>query len=106
MNIVMNAIEHTKAERKIRFSCTMSEGQFIVSTEDYGTGFSKEALRYGKEQFYTEKKERQGEHYGLGLYFAESVAQKYHGSLSYYNKENRDGAVVVFKIESVQKKNL
>ena len=99
INLVQNATEHTTNNKviKLHFECTKDK-KFIVKVEDFGLGFTKEALKYAKNQFYTEKTERSGEHYGIGMYFASTVAEKYNGSLSYYNKPNQTGAVVVFEI--------
>ena len=49
---------------------------FIV--EDSGSGFTKEALLHGTEQFFMDDTSRNGEaHYGTGLFFAKTVAEKY-----------------------------
>ena len=99
INLVRNAIEHTTFEKKIKINLKGVEKCFIVEVEDYGKGFSDEALKYAKNQFYTERTERNEEHYGIGMYFANMVAEKYNGSLSYYNKPNQTGSVVVFEIK-------
>lgn len=99
INLVRNAIEHTTLEKKVKINLKGVEKSFIVEVEDYGKGFSEEALKYAKNQFYTEKTERSEEHYGIGMYFANMVAEKYNGSLSYYNKPNQTGSVVVFEIK-------
>jgi two-component system, OmpR family, lantibiotic biosynthesis sensor histidine kinase NisK/SpaK len=98
LNLVKNAIEHTEMNKQIKLDFEYKEDKFIVTIEDFGKGFTKEALKYGKNQFFTERMERSGEHYGLGLYFANCVAEKYNGSLVICNKSNGSGAVVNFKI--------
>lgn len=66
--------------------------------EDFGRGFSESALKHATEQLFTERKERSGGHYGMGMYFAGNVAKQYDGSLKIRNKEKK-GAIVVFEIK-------
>lgn len=103
MNLIKNAAEHTSVDDRIKLSFRYSGGRFGVEVEDYGKGFTREALKYAKNQFYTEKYERSEEHYGLGMYYANSVAEGYMGKLMYYNKPGQTGAVVVFEISTGDK---
>lgn len=98
INLVKNAVEHTILDKIIKLNIECIDNKLIVEIEDFGKGFTIEALKYAKNQFYTEKSERNEEHYGIGMYFANSVAEKYKGSITYYNKPNQTGAVVVFEI--------
>lgn len=95
LNIVDNALAYTNPEKGIMLSFGEQDGEY-VKVEDFGTGFSKEALLHGVEQFYTENKERSGEHYGLGLYFTKTVAEESGGRLVINNKEDGEGAEVTF----------
>lgn len=72
---------------------------FQIKVEDFGTGFSTDALRHATEQFYTEKKERSEDHYGLGLYFADMVAKEHNGKLRVENKADGNGAEVTLIFE-------
>lgn len=99
INLVKNAVEHTASVKRLELYIKYKERKLTVEIEDYGKGFSREALNYAKNQFYTEKYERSEEHYGLGMYYANSVAEKYNGSITYYNKPGLTGAVVIFEIE-------
>jgi len=101
LNLIKNAVEHTISNKKIMLNFECIDNKFRIEIEDYGKGFSSEALKYAKNQFYTEKSERSEEHYGLGMSFASNVAKKYNGSVTYYNKPNQTGSVVVFKIEII-----
>ena len=66
---------------------------FIV--EDSGSGFTKEALLHGTEQFFMDDTSRNGEaHYGIGLFLAKTVAEKYGGGIKLSNSENTGGAKV------------
>ena len=63
--------------------------------EDTGNGFTKEALMHGAEQFFMDDASRSGEaHYGIGLYFAKTVAEKYGGRILLTNSEETGGAKV------------
>lgn len=99
MNLVMNAVEYTDKEKGIRLSFFYEKPVFRVEVEDFGKGFSKAALRHAKEQLFTERQERGGGHYGMGLYFAENTAKQYGGNIQIRNKEKSPGAKVVFEIE-------
>ena len=77
---------------------------FIV--EDSGSGFTKEALLHGTEQFFMDDTSRNGEaHYGMGLFFAKTVAEKYGGGIKLSNSENTGGArVEIFFLSRVKSK--
>lgn len=100
LNLVKNAAEHTAFNKTLKLTFHCAENRFVIEVEDYGKGFTGEALKYAKNQFYTEDSERSGEHYGLGMYYADTVAERYHGSLWYYNKPDQTGAIVVFEIST------
>ena len=96
INIVRNAIDYTDREKGIAISVDVVEKKLIFEVEDYGNGFSEEALKHYSEQFYTEDKARSGEHFGLGLFFASQVAKECNGEITVINNEN--GAKVSFCI--------
>jgi len=97
LNLIKNAIEYTVLKNMIKLYFEYESNKLVISIEDFGKGFTDESLKYAKDQFYTDKTERSEEHYGLGMYFANNVAEKYNGSVTYYNKPNQTGAVVVFE---------
>ena len=99
LNILGNACDYTSENRVILTLAMDRDHRLRVRVEDFGSGFSKEALAQAKEQFYTERKERQKEHYGLGLYMAGKVAELYQGELIMQNKENETGAIVEITIK-------
>lgn len=101
LNLVKNAVEHTGMKKMIKLYIECLDSKLIITIEDFGEGFTSEALKYAKNQFYTEKTERSEEHYGLGMYFASTVAENYNGSLTYYNKPDQTGSVVVFEIRNM-----
>ncbi len=73
---------------------------FIV--EDSGSGFTKEALLRRHRAVFMDDTSRNGEaHYGMGLFFAKTVAEKYGGGIKLSNSENTGGArVEIFFLSS------
>ncbi len=96
LNIVSNAIDHSTMEEGIRMYFAEENGRVCITVEDFGEGFSREAMLHATEQFYTEHKERSGGHYGMGLYFADMVAEELQGELRIENKADGSGARVSF----------
>jgi signal transduction histidine kinase len=98
INLLKNAVEHTTQQKIIKISFESSDYKLSIRIEDFGNGFSEDAFIHAKDQFYTEKTERSEEHYGLGMYFANQVAENYNGCITYYNKPDNTGSVVVFEL--------
>lgn len=98
LNIVKNAIEHSFINQNILLSFEYADKKLSIMVEDFGTGFTEEALKYATNQFYTNKKERANENYGLGMYIASKIAKTYQGEIKYYNKSDQSGAVVIITI--------
>ena len=68
---------------------------------DSGRGFTEGGLKNATSQFYMEANERKvGEHYGMGLYIAESVAKKHGGFVILKNREDKVGAEVSLMINT------
>lgn len=71
MNVIQNAVEHTKENGIIYIDAKEQDGRLTFIVEDSGSGFTKEALLHGTEQFFMDDTSRNGEaHYGMGLCFA------------------------------------
>lgn len=95
MNVIQNAAEHAKESGTIRIQAGVQKKMMIFIVEDDGKGFTKEALLHGTEQFFMGDASRTGEvHYGIGLFMAKSVAEKYGGRILLANSENTGGAKV------------
>lgn len=68
MNMIQNAVEHTKENGIIYIDAKEQDGRLTFIVEDSGSGFTKEALLHGTEQFFMDDTSRNGEaHYGMGL---------------------------------------
>ena len=102
MNVIQNAVEHTKENGIIYIDAKEQDGRLTFIVEDSGSGFTKEALLHGTEQFFMDDTSRNGEaHYGMGLFFAKTVAEKYGGGIKLSNSENTGGArVEIFFLSS------
>ena len=92
MNVIQNAVEHTKENGIIYIDAKEQDGRLTFIVEDSGSGFTKEALLHGTEQFFMDDTSRNGEaHYGMGLFFAKTVAEKYGGGIKLSNSEIQVG---------------
>lgn len=102
MNVIQNAVEHTKENGIIYIDAKEQDGRLTFIVEDSGSGFTKEALLHGTEQFFMDDTSRNGEaHYGMGLLFDKTVAEKYGGGIKLSNSENTGGArVEIFFLSS------
>ncbi len=95
LNIIQNAVEHTKKDGTISVSIKDADGRLTFTVEDTGDGFTREALLHGTEQFFMGDASRSGEaHYGIGLFFAKSVAKRHGGDIILTNSQDTGGAQV------------
>lgn len=101
-NILANAIEYSPVHGYVTFDISGSEGMLTFTITDNGKGFSSVSLKNATQQFYTEQEERSGKHYGMGLFIAESVAQKHGGKLVVANKVKGCGAVVTMIAKDIR----
>jgi len=103
INIMQNAAEHTKKGGTIAVHAKEENGNLSFTVEDNGSGFTKEALRHATEQFFMDDTGRNGEaHYGIGLYFAKTVAEKHGGEIILTNSEETGGAKVMIRFQSME----
>ena len=95
LNIIQNAVEHTKKGGTISVSIKDADGRLTFTVEDTGDGFTREALLHGTDQFFMGDASRSGEaHYGIGLFFAKSVAKRHGGDIILTNSHETGGAQV------------
>lgn len=98
LNLVKNGLEQTLEEKRIILRIIELDEKLVIEIEDFGKGFSEEALLNGDKQFFTENKARTGTHYGLGLYMSQEVVKEHQGRLSFWNKEGGQGAIVSIEL--------
>lgn len=99
MNVLSNAIEYSPSFGKLIFKICERENELEFSIEDSGHGFSKEELKFAKEQFYRGDKSRNSRnHYGMGLFIASSFIKLHGGDIKLSNSKETGGGKVVLKI--------
>ncbi len=99
LNIFSNAAEYTPEGSTIYFETYIEDNLIIFKTTDTGRGFSEEALKHAKKQFYMDDKSRNSKkHSGIGLYMADLVIKQHNGELVLGNSGRTGGAEVVVKI--------
>lgn len=99
VNIISNATEHTPKGGIVKCHIFDNDNMLNIIVEDSGNGFSPEALRHGTDQFFMDDASRNSDlHFGMGLYFANSIIQKHNGSLKLGNSEITGGAIVTIKV--------
>lgn len=98
-NIVVNAIDYSNEEDTVEVIINRSNNRLIFTVRDCGIGFTNEGLKNATNQFYMEESERKvGKHYGIGLYIAETIANKHGGGIVLKNRDDIDGAQVSLEI--------
>lgn len=94
LNIFDNAVEYSKEGSKIEFKITGSDEVLTFTIIDSGKGFTVAGLKNATMEFFAEKIERSGKHYGMGLYIAKSVAEQHNGTIEISNRKDGCGAIV------------
>ena len=95
-NIVLNGIERTPKDKKVKIIVTQSQESIEFSIIDHGPGFSDESLNRAMELFYTDNEGRtNNNHYGLGLPFTEKVIKQHDGRITLKNTAQHSGEVLV-----------
>lgn len=99
LNVFSNAAEYTPEGGIIYFEAFIENNLIIFKITDTGRGFSEEALKSAKKQFYMDDKSRNSKkHSGIGLYMADLVIKQHNGELVLGNSGKTGGAEVVVKI--------
>lgn len=95
-NIVLNGIERTPKDEKVKIIVTQNQESVEVSIIDHGPGFSEESLKKATELFYTDNDGRtNNNHYGLGLTFTEKVIKQHNGRITLRNTTQHTGEVLI-----------
>ncbi|MBF0779159.1 sensor histidine kinase [Streptococcus cuniculi] len=98
MNILVNAVQYGRDGGRIDLTICRDDSYLLFKTWNDGAPFSADALLQGTNLFFTEDGGRSGEHYGIGLTFAQGVAKLHQGYLQLHNPPT-SGAEVLFAIE-------
>ncbi len=77
--LLKNSIDASAPDENIFLSCHESETQFVLIVRDRGEGMDEKTLKHACDPFYTTKSPGKGT--GLGLYLAQSLANRFGGAL-------------------------
>ena len=101
LNIVNNALDYAKEDGLVKIQLRRENDALEIKVIDDGNGFSKDALRHAKEQFYMENQSRNDHmHFGMGLYIANCIAQQHEGEIKLENDDEIGGAIVTIRVQS------
>ncbi|WP_339252334.1 HAMP domain-containing sensor histidine kinase [Paenibacillus sp. FSL P2-0136] len=104
MNVITNAAEHTPPGGSIALLVQSGPDAVQFTVTDTGSGFSAADLREATSQFYRGDPSRSsGNHHGMGLYIARSVAEQHGGTLSLSNDSVSGGAKVTMRIANPER---
>ena len=69
MNVIQNAVEHTKENGIIYIDAKEQDGRLTFIVEDSGSGFTKRSIIAWHRAVFMDDTSRNGEaHYGMGLF--------------------------------------
>ncbi len=77
--LLKNSLDASPPDAKIYLSCLENKTQFVLSIRDHGEGMDEKTLKHACDPFYTTKSPGKGT--GLGLYLAQSLANRFGGAL-------------------------
>lgn len=99
LNVASNAVDFSPENGTLQFKAEGTGGRLRFCIVDSGGGFSAEALKSAKQQFYMGDKSRTGKsHYGMGLFIANTIAMQHGGSLGLENDPETGGGKVTIEI--------
>lgn len=97
--IMDNAVKYTPDPAIIRVKAWTRDGYTYIGIEDNGPGIARRQQRRIFDKFYRINSDNQYNNsgYGLGLYYAKSVATRHHGTLTLRSELGR-GSCFTFKL--------
>lgn len=90
-NLISNAIRYARQCVEVGIQLDEKESELLMFVKDDGPGFSEEELEKAALPYFRgakegkEKKEKDKEHFGIGLHIALTLSQKHGGTLSLAN---------------------
>ena len=101
VNLLDNAIKHTKPEEGISVAASVENSEFVkIVVEDGGEGIAQADISNIFNMFYTSnEKHADAKHgIGLGLAICETVVKAHGGTITGRNREKKKGAVFTFTL--------
>lgn len=98
-NLLSNAIKYTRPGGSVAVKFNESDAGYSVSVKDTGVGIAKEAQKYLFNKFYRVHGglESGSSGTGLGLYIAQSIAQRHNGVITVTSEEGK-GSTFTFTL--------
>ena len=81
VNLITNAISHSKENTKIKISVLSKNKEILVSVKDQGEGISKENLKKIFDRFFQHRTHGEKTGFGLGLYIAREIVEQHNGKI-------------------------
>ena len=101
MNMMQNAVEYCKADKKaIKVNVQYAYQRLVISVWNNGSYLTEETLQKADSLFYRNDKNRNMNdvHFGIGLAFVKRVSELHHGTLEIKNED--DGVKVKISIHT------
>lgn len=100
MNVLQNAAEHTPKGGSVYLGISSEDAFLKLQIEDEGEGFSERMLQQGTRLFAMDDTSRTDDtHYGMGLYFADSVVKRHGGKMILENSAQKRGAKITIYLK-------
>ena len=99
MNMMQNAVEYCKADKKaIKVNVQYAYQRLVISVWNNGSYLTEEILQKADSLFYRNDKNRNMNdvHFGIGLAFVKRVSELHHGTLEIKNED--DGVKVTISV--------
>jgi two-component system, NarL family, sensor kinase len=97
MNLLLNAINHSRRGDQVEVVLESSRSQQSVKILDQGAGLKPEELSQLFQRFYQGESDRQAKGSGLGLYLARQIITAHHGTIWAENRAAQ-GALFGFQL--------
>jgi two-component system, NarL family, sensor kinase len=97
MNLLLNAINHSRRGDQVEVVLESSRSQQSVKVLDQGAGLKPEELSELFQRFYQGESDRQAQGSGLGLYLARQIITAHHGTIWAENRAAK-GALFGFQL--------
>lgn len=99
--LIKNALDASDKKSPVMVTCRKDERYLYIEVRDQGTGMDQETLSRAIEPFFTTKEPGKG--LGLGLFLAESAAERLGGTLSLSSAPGKGTtAVISFALSQIQ----
>lgn len=84
-NLLSNASRYARSRIEVILSGSEDGRYLLLHVRDDGPGFTNEGLKMAAAPYYRDKKESEGNHFGIGLFLCSLFCQKHGGELELSN---------------------